>query len=344
MPRYAGSTTRALACMIGLCLAHAGSAQPIQLMTGGDGKLIYLPAILADQLGYFRREGLEVRLLSAPAGIDTSTELIAGAIVGALGFYDHTIELQSHGMDVQSVVVLNESAGLVELGRRDSGMQSMADARGRRLAVTGFGSSTFYLTRFLAAREGVAADAYTLVPVATGAAFEKAITERSVDAGMVEEPTATLMMSRLPVQPLVDMRSVADTRTQLGGPYAGACLYLRREWIDAHHDETTRLVRAMVDALHFIQSHSAREIAAVVPASLKGGEASIYLQALAMTRPTYSATGKMPAGAPSTVLSVLAHVDPDVSARHVDIARTYTDRFVDAAPGAASRNAAADSL
>lgn len=323
--------TRALICMTTLWLAqsmHIAHAEPIRLMTGGAAKLIYLPVMLADRLGYFREQGLDVRVLSSPAGIDTSTELVAGAIQGAVGYYDHTIGLQSRGLDVQSVIVLGQSVGLIELASSKRTMRSMADAKGRKLGVTGFGSSTYYLTRYLAARANVPADAYTAVPLATEAAFEQAITNGDVDAGMTEEPTATRLLSRGAARTLVDLRSPADTRSQLGGSYVGACIYMRRDWIDAHPDDTARLVRAVLSALRFIQTHSEQEIEAAMPASLKGDDAAMYRRALTVMKPAFSPDGHMPADAPATVLSVIASVDADVSRRHIDLARTWTDRFV----------------
>jgi NitT/TauT family transport system substrate-binding protein len=327
----AGSRLRAVLFVVALCAATASHAQPIRLMTGGAAKLIYLPVILADRLGYFRDQGLDVRVLSSPAGIDTSTELVAGAIQGAVGFYDHTIGLQSRGMDVQSVIVLGQSPGLIELARKGAGMHSMADARGRKLGVTGFGSSTYFLTRFLAARAGVPADAYTIVPLPTEAAFDQALASGTVDAGMVEEPIASRLMLRGGVRPLVDLRSASVTQEQFGGAYVGACVYMRRDWIDAHPAETARLVKAVLAALRFIQTHSEAEIEAAMPESLKGADPAVYRDALTVMKPVFSPTGRMPADAPATVLSVLTEVDADVSRRHVDLARTWTDRFVAAA-------------
>jgi NitT/TauT family transport system substrate-binding protein len=332
MPYGARPFVRLLICLCALYALGAGQAaraQPIRLMTGGASKLIYLPVMLADRLGYFRQEGLDVHVMSSPAGIDVSTELVAGAIQGAVGYYDHTIALQSRGMDVQSVIVLGQSAGLIELARGAGAMHTMADARGRKLGVTGFGSSTYVLTRYLAMRAGLASDAYTVVPLATEAAFEKALAAGDIDAGMTEEPTATRLLSRGAAHPLVDLRSAEATRAQLGGSYVGACLYLRRDWIEAHRDETARLVRAVHAALRFIQTHGVDEIEAAVPASLKGDDAAIYRRALAVTKPAFSPTGRMPADAPSTVLGILADVDADVSRRHIDLTRTWTDRFVD---------------
>ncbi len=37
-------------------------------MVGGIDKVIYLPAKLTEQLGYFKEQGLNVKLLTEPAG------------------------------------------------------------------------------------------------------------------------------------------------------------------------------------------------------------------------------------------------------------------------------------
>jgi NitT/TauT family transport system substrate-binding protein len=336
MPSFARFMAPAFtACAILLWTPHA-DAEKLTLMTGGVTKIIYLPVTLASRLGYFRDEGLDVEILSEPAGVDTATELIAGAVQGAVGFYDHTIDLQSRGLEVESVVVLGQAAGLVELAstRVATPMRTMADARGRKLGVTGFGASTYFLSRYLAQQAGLAANTYTIVPMGSDSGFVDAMMKGSIDAGMVEEPTASRLLAANAAQVLVDMRSIEGTRTALGGPYAGACLYAQRKWVAAHPDETQRLVRAVARALAFISTHSASAIMAALPKNFVGENEALYRQALSATIPAFSRDGRMPDGAPQTVLGVLSAVDPSIEPRHVDLARTYTNGFADEANAA----------
>jgi NitT/TauT family transport system substrate-binding protein len=207
----------------------------------------------------------------------------------------------------------------------------MADARGRKLGVTGFGASTYFLSRYLAQQAGLAANTYTIVPMGSDSGFVDAMMKGSIDAGMVEEPTASRLLAANAAQVLVDMRSIEGTRTALGGPYAGACLYAQRKWVAAHPDETQRLVRAVARALAFISTHSASAIMAALPKNFVGENEALYRQALSATIPAFSRDGRMPDGAPQTVLGVLAAVDSSIEPRHVDLARTYTNRFVDEA-------------
>lgn len=335
---------RAVLLCIALGAAPAARAEPIRLMMGGLSKIVYLPAVLASQLGYFKDEGLDVQVISGPAGIDTSTELIAGAIEGAVGFYDHTLDLQSRGQDVLSVVVLQRAAGLAELasthsagGRELAGTPTMQTtamkaAQGKRLGVTGFGASTWVLTRFLLARAGVPAGDYTVVPLASDTRFVEAFEQGSIDAGMVEEPTATRLLTSGAARVVVDMRTVGDTQRWLGGPYAGACLYLRRSWMLAHRQETGQIVHAFVRALRFIGTHSAEQVAAVLPPEVVGNDRAGYVRALASAKGAFSQDGLMPDGAPQTVLNVLMTAGSGLTARHVDLSKTYTNEFVKGSP------------
>ena len=54
-------------------------AADVSLMVGGIEKQIYLPVTLAQQLGYFRDEGISVEILSEPAGVEAADEMLAGA-------------------------------------------------------------------------------------------------------------------------------------------------------------------------------------------------------------------------------------------------------------------------
>ena len=300
-----------------LCGAAPARAEKLTLMAGGTSKIVYLPLILASQLGYFKDEGLEFEILSQPAGVDTATELLAGAIQGAVGFYDHTIDLQSRGKDVEALVVFSKSAGLVELVSKKSsaGFNSMADAKGKTLGVTGLGSSTNFLTHYLAARAGLSPKEYSVLPVGSDESFFAAMDQGRIDAGMIEEPGESRLLASGGAKVLVDMRSTAGTVAALGGPYVGPCFYAERSWVNKHPDEAQKVVRAMVRSLAFIASHSAEEITAKVPRDFYGPDKALYISALKSSMPMFTKDGRMPDGTPAAVLKVLTLANPSIDPR-----------------------------
>ncbi|WP_425605919.1 ABC transporter substrate-binding protein [Paraburkholderia sejongensis] len=311
--------------------ARAAEPEQLAIMVGGINKLIYLPARLAERLGYFRDEGLDVELQSQPTGIDGENEMLAGAVQGVVGFYDHTIDLQARGVEVRTIVVFSQVPGEVQLvaAKRVDTIRSMADVRGKTLGVTGLGSSTSFLTKYLAQRAGVPSTEYTLLPVGADSSFIAALRQGRIDAGMTTEPTVTQLLKAGDAKVLVDMRNVDGTRAALGGTYPASSLYVQTTWLDAHPREASKLARAFVRTLRYMHTHSAAEIAAQMPAEDVGNDRELYLSALRASLPMYTADGRMPADGPPTVLKVLAGFNPDVKGRHIDLSRTFTNRFVD---------------
>jgi len=322
-----------VAIMIGANGA-AMAADKISIMVGGIEKIIYLPAKLAEQLGYFKDEGLDVELLSEPAGVEAENELLAGAVQGVVGFYDHTIDLQAKGKFVESVVQFSQAPGEVELvsAKLADQIKGPADFKGKNLGVTGLGSSTNFLTQYLAVKNGVALGEFTSVPVGAGNTFIAALQQGKIDAGMTTEPTISRLLKTGEAKILIDMRSAELTRQALGGVYPAACLYMQTEWVEQHKDETQKLANAFVKTLRYIATHSAEEIAAKMPKDYYAGDKTLYVNALATGKQMFTPDGVMPADGPPTVLKVLATFDKTVKGRTIDLSKTYTTTFVSAAP------------
>src|SRR4051812_50005396 len=91
--------------------AGSGSTPPVKLMVGGLDKQIYRPAMLAQRLGYYKEQGLNVELSDEPAGVEAANQLLAGKVDGVIGFYDHTVDLQGNGKQTESVVQLLKLPG-----------------------------------------------------------------------------------------------------------------------------------------------------------------------------------------------------------------------------------------
>jgi NitT/TauT family transport system substrate-binding protein len=328
-------TLRQLAAVSGLAFALAAAsvsahAEKISIMVGGATKIIYLPAKLTEQLGYFKDEGLDVEILSQPAGVDAENELLAGAVQGVVGFYDHTIDLQSKGKEVQTLVVFGQVPGEVEMVSTKAAdtVKSMADVKGKTLGVTGLGSSTSFLTQYLAQRAGVSSKDYSLLPVGADASFIAAVKQGRIDAGMTTEPTVSQLIKTGDAKVLVDMRTIEGTRAALGGTYPASSFYVQRAWAESHKTDAAKLARAFVRTLNFISTHDAEEITAKMPKDYYAKNKELYVAALKASLPMFTKDGKMPADGPDTVLKVLAAFNPSVKGKHIDLARTYSNEYV----------------
>ncbi|HEX2519692.1 MAG TPA: ABC transporter substrate-binding protein, partial [Castellaniella sp.] len=236
------------ACSLGTAQAKDDS---ITLMVGGISKIVYLPAKLTENLGYFKDEGLDVKLLSEPAGVNAENEMLAGAVQGVVGFYDHSIDLQSKGKNVESVVQFAQVPGEVEIVSTKAAetIKSPADFKGKTLGVTGLGSSTDFLTQYMAFKAGLKHGDYTILPVGGGNTFIASIQNNRIDAGMTTDPAATQLVASGKGKVLVDMRHPEPTAKVLGGLYPAASLYMPNAWIESHHEEVQKLVNAFVKTM-----------------------------------------------------------------------------------------------
>ncbi|WP_369183048.1 ABC transporter substrate-binding protein [Streptomyces sp. Y1] len=309
----------------------------VKIMVGGLDKVIYLPAMLTQRLGFFAEAGVNVELMSEPAGVNATTALLAGDVQGAVGFYDHTIDLQAKGKHVESVVQFSQAPGEVEIvsAKQADAIRSGADFKGRKLGVTSLGSSTDFLTKYLAVKNGTAVNEFSPIAVGAGQTFIAALQQGSIDGGMTTDPTVATILDKGLGKILYDLRTPEGSRQALGGLYPSSALYMNTDWVEKNKDTTQKLANAFVKTLKWMSTHSAQEIAAKMPADYAQGGAEQYAAAIKATLPMFTTDGVMPADGPKTVLAVLAAFHPDVKGKegNIDLARTYTTEFVGKATG-----------
>lgn len=310
------------------------SGEKVSIMVGGLNKQIYLPFMLAERLGYYKDQKLNISLTDEPAGVDATTNMLAGKVQGVGGFYDHTIALQGLGQQAESVVSMLVTPGEVELCRNDlkGQIKSTADWKGRNFGVTDLGSSTDFLTQYLAQKGGVDPKSIHRVGVQAGATLIGAMAHKNVDCAMTTEPTVSQLLASKSAYILLDMRTAAGTSKALGGEYPATSLYMMSAYVQSHKATVQKLVNAYVKTLKWINTHSAAEITDMMPADYYTGVGkAAYTKALEGEKGIYNPTGIMPPNGPPTNLKVLSTFNPKVQGKKIDLAKTYTDVFVQAA-------------
>ncbi len=94
----------ALGACGGTSTASTGAVQPVdlKLMVGGLNKQIYLPNMLAKQLGYFDDQKINVTLVDEGSGQGTEDEVVAGNVDAGSGAYSHPVELNTLGKKIET--------------------------------------------------------------------------------------------------------------------------------------------------------------------------------------------------------------------------------------------------
>jgi NitT/TauT family transport system substrate-binding protein len=305
----------------------------LTIMVGGLNKQIYLPNKLTEALGYFKDQNLTVNLIDEPSGKDATSALIAGEVEASSGSYDHTIDVAGLGKNLVEVVQLLQAPGEAEMvaTTKANDIKGPADFKGRKLGVTSIGSGTHGLTQYLASTKGIAPDQFTPIAVGAGDTFIAAIKQGTIDAGMTTEPTIARLLKAGDAKVLIDLRTPDLTRAALGGDYPFISIYMRADWVAANKGVVQRVVNAYVKTLKWIATHSPAEIADKLPADYYAGDKDLYLSALTGSMPMYSLDGKMPAGAPDFILKVLQTYNTNVKGKTIDLTKTWTNEYVNAA-------------
>jgi sulfonate transport system substrate-binding protein len=312
----------------------SASAAPasLKIMVGGLAKQIYLPNMLAKQLGYFQQYNIDVTLIDEASGQDTEEEVVAGNVDAGSGAYNHTIQLQPKGKFIETICQFGIAPGEAEVvSSKATGINSAADLKGKNLGITELGSGTHTLTMALLGKAGVTPDQVHFVPVGAGDTFIAALKQGTIVAGMTTEPTITRVVQGGDGKVLISLLTPDDTRAALGGNYPFIGIFAKNDWVNANKDVAQRLVNVYVKTLKWMKSHSAEEIAAKMPADYIKPSMDLYVAALKEQLSIFGSDCKMPADGPQTVLTVLQTYVPSFKNQTADLSKTYTNQFADKA-------------
>jgi NitT/TauT family transport system substrate-binding protein len=301
----------------------------LTIIVGGLSKQIYLPNELAKRLGYFDQAGLDVSLVDETSGQASTDAVLAGQVEAGSGSYNHTIELQALGKSLTEVVQLNIAPGEAEMvSAKEAGqIQSAKDLKGKNLGVTELGSGTQTLTTAILHNVGITPNQVHFIPVGAGDTFIAAMQQGRIDAGMTTEPTISRLVASGVGKVLVDLRTPQSTQAALGGSYPFICVFMKNDYVNSHKDVVQKLVNAYVMTLKYIQTHSADEIAAQMPADYYAGNKDLYVTALKNQLTIFSPDGKMPTGGPESVLGIENQTNKTVQGKQINLSLTYTNDF-----------------
>jgi NitT/TauT family transport system substrate-binding protein len=328
--RRFGAGLAALLLSSGLALAQG----KVTLAVGGASCLCYLPTMLAKQLGEFEKAGVNVDVVEFKGGSDALKAVIGGSADVVSGYFDHCVNLAAKGQHLQAFVVYDRFPGfaLVVSPKHNDTVKSIKDLAGKKVGVSAPGSSTDFFLKYMLSKNGVDPNSVGVIGVGLGGSAIAAMEQGQIDAAIMLDPAVTVLAVKYKdLKILSDTRSQKDTLSVFGGEYPGGALYTRADWIASHEKEVQGMTNAIVSTLKWIHSHTPEEIAAKMPPEFVGKDKAGYVEALKNTLPMYSETGRMDPKGASAVLAVFSQSSPAVAKANIDLSKTYTNKYVDAA-------------
>jgi NitT/TauT family transport system substrate-binding protein len=322
-------------CGAALALAIASvqaqiEKRDVHIAVGGQASFYYLPITIAERQGYFKEEGLNVRISDFAGGAVALRAVVGGSADVVSGAYEHTISLQSKKQYFQAFVAqgrLPQIAFGVASAKAGS-VKSFKDLKGMKVGVSAPGSSTHNLVKQLLTKGGLDPNKdVSVIGVGLGATAINALKSGQIDAISNTDPVMTKLELDNAIKVIADTRTLKGTEAVWGAPLPAGVLHAAIEFVQKNPNTVQALANAIVRADKWIARASATDVAKVVPESYLLGDRALYLFSYDKVKEAISPDGLISdAGAKATLRS-LAAFDPNIKPAEIDLKRTYTNEF-----------------
>ncbi len=317
-------------------LAALTYAEPLEkpnltIAVGGKATLYYLPLTLAERLGYFKGEGLNVEIPDFPGGAKSLQALVGGSADIVAGGFDHTIHMQTMAQKLSAFVLLSTNPGIA-LGISTAKAASYTwhkDLKGMKVGVTAPGSTTHMMLDHLLASVHLKPDDVSVIGVGTGPQAVAAMKSGQIDALVNVEPVMTMLEKQGAMTIVAETTTLKGTRDVFGGPMLSGTLYAKASFIKDNPKTIQAVTNAIVRALRWIKIATPDQLVATLPPEYLLGDKALYLEVFEKLRANYSPDGMITAAAVKNSYEVLkAHNATVRRSPVVWLDQTYDMTFV----------------
>jgi len=327
---HAAAAATTLSLLPTLGQAQALEKTKLTIAVGGKNLFYYLPLTIAEQLGYFKDEGLDVTVVDFAGGAKALQAVVGGSADVVSGAFEHTLNMQMKGQPMRALV-LQGLAPQIVLGINPKTMpnfKSVAELKGKKIGVTAPGSSTNIMANFVLAQAGLKPSDVSFIGVGAGKGAVAAMQAGQIDAVSNLDPVISLLTRSGYLKIVTDTRIVKEAERVFGGPMPGGCLYAPQAFLDRNPNAAQALVNAMVRANQWIQHAGPGDIIKTVPESYLLGDRAVYIDGFLAAQKALSPNGLFPEKGAATAYKALSSVDPKMAAFKADLNAVYTNALV----------------
>jgi NitT/TauT family transport system substrate-binding protein len=322
----------ALAALLSPLLAPAQGLEKkeVNIAVGGKTSLYYLPLTIAEQLGYFKQEGLTVHIADFAGGSQALRAVVGGSADVVSGAYEHTLNMQPKGQYLQCFVQQGR-APQIAIGISKAlakTYKSPKDLKGLKVGVSAPGSSTHMIVNYFISRDGLKPSDISVVGVGLSATAITALKSGQIDVVSNTDPVMTKLEQDGDVKIIADTRTLKGTEQVLGGPMPAGCLYAPIDFIKKNPNTVQALTNAIVRADKWIHTASPQDVLRTVPEAYVLGDPALYLFSFNKVKEAISTDGIISDAGAKTALRVIPSFNPEVKANEIKLELTYTNEFV----------------
>jgi NitT/TauT family transport system substrate-binding protein len=194
----------------------------------------FLPVYVTEAKGFFKDEGLDVLLVLFNAGATNLQALIGGDVQIMGSAFVETIGGRAAGVDIKNFWGICNIMPFQLYSQPD--FKSMKEARGKRFAISRFGSLTDFLTRATLRHFGLDAKDVTILQIGSTPARFAALTAKGVDASIVWFPVTEIAQAQ-GYNKLLDLKTIFPE-----WPYE--TFAAKESYLAKERDQVTKFLRA----------------------------------------------------------------------------------------------------
>jgi sulfonate transport system substrate-binding protein len=309
--------------------AAPAALQRLELGIGGRTLFSYLPLTLAERLGYFRDEGLDVRVDDFQGGSKSIEALVGGSVDIVAGAYENTLFLQAKGIDLKAIALLTDRFGLVFGINKQlaASYKSPKDLKGLKIGVTAPGSAVSNALDIILAKDGLTARDVAVIGVGTGAGAIAAMKSGQIDGLVLSDPAITRLQTDGALVALVDSRTEDGQKYLYGGPNANSSILTRAQFAREHPAIVQAFINALVRTMTWMHKASLDEIVAMIPPEFFAADQELYRRSLAANLDGFTRNGELTLALAETTYRSVAGSGRLAGAVKLDIPRTIEDSF-----------------
>ena len=165
----------------------------------------FLPVYVTEAKGFFKQEGLDVLLVLFNAGATNLQALIGGDVHIMGSAFVETIGGRAAGVDIKNFWGVSNIMPFQLYSQPD--FKSMKQAKGKRFAISRFGSLTDFLTRATLRHFNVDEKEVTILQIGSTPARFAALSAKGVDASLVWFPVTEIAKTQ-GYNKLLDLKEV----------------------------------------------------------------------------------------------------------------------------------------
>ena len=205
----------------------------------------FLPVYVTEDKGFFKEEGLDVLLVLFNAGSTNLQALMGGDIQIMGSAFVETLGGRAAGFDVKNFWGVCNIMPFQLYSQPD--FKSMKQAKGKRFAISRFGSLTDFLTRATLRHFGLTDKDVTILQIGSTPARFAALTAKGVDASIVWFPVTEIAKAQ-GYNKLLDVKEVFPE-----WPYE--TFAAREPWLSKERDQAVKFLRAYQKGVKYTQEN-----------------------------------------------------------------------------------------